>query len=1150
MSLKSLGSSGYQMKRVASTAMLNSTKTECKKRLVEILLSNNLNLLVIICQSPLLNESHSNLPKSILKLLMAYRENLIETFIIRLLSYKAKMYRIKNRDSCDILRDNSFLSTLLNTYAHEIGYRYLTTTLSSTIKEALVYSKDLELDPNRIKKKLIAEQTPDNQQQLLSPQVNETVSMTMSTFSETLSGIIDDGVETENDEEINLKVKQIVNNNIAKIENICLSFLNCIISNKEKMPNTLHHLCFSIANVVEYSYNQEYDGNDLVDYDYVSRQNSDLSVFNILNYKNNDDNSTSSIPFPAKLPSVGNFVYDDKGSSSTIDTQNIYNQYIYNSNDRNPMQSNTSINTNNGSTISASPSRNSFNHKKYETYTAGITYNVGFNNLKQAPSNISTSSNIMGNDYKYIDSMNNSKSASIERLDIDTKCLEVKPDDTNIIHSAPIIERRNSRDRDKLIKQQRRYNVFNNDFYSKNFKLQNINQYLNSNSNTNSNSNQDQNQNRLSFNKRILSASDEDIMCSSPTSNSLNIDDDERSYRSHSNHTSLRISDEELLTLSEMLKLDMNREESVINYERLKDRNGYTIEEEEEEMMKEDKNNKRNSSNSGKSSSNSHNENKETNNDANEGMEIKKNKDETKVDQNKDELDEIDMTSNRLEILNIINSLDSNKDNVLNHSGSDIAETKDNKSEESKNDKVDDKSDAVSETSKDNINNIEVHKSFPLKRESISFNFDSRKSSRTDYEKSNSFLHSPKKENPKLSETNEDEEVEEERYFVSLNDVDDKDSKSDRRKKMEKQGSRFFEKTIEYTNSEKVVGTFLFLIFFVPAITSPESIGLTSKKISTSDRKSLIVCGKVLTSLCNNVNFGGKEKYMEYLNPFLQVHREETRDFLQWAISYKDDQLPIINVNINDNGLTSPKITTPINDLDTMVFNKKYGSEYSSENSSYASLIIPEPNSPSGRYIFDNKNKNKNDGYISPGINKANPCRLGSFSEEGSCFNSLPILTADSNSSIDKLSVREKNLLGSKGSMNSNKPNHKNGLSQFVPLKDAEPSNSVRNINTTDLKKDYDAEIKEIVSFLSKNIHLLEKEIDEKTQSIPEEELEGVYSGFIELKQLIFLSEDNNTMKTWFKKIFKSKYGSTSMDNLILQKPNKSRRSSNNNILK
>jgi len=397
MSLKSLNSNGFQIKRVASTAMLNSTKSECKKRLIEVLLSNNLNLLVLICQSPLLNESNSTLPKSILKLLMAYQENEIETFIIRLLSYKARMYHLKKRDSCDILRDNSFLSTILNTYAHEIGYRYLTTTLSSTIENILIYAKDLELDPNRIKKKLIAEQISNkNQQQQQQHSHNKDTSSMASSFNETVSSINDyEGIEIENEEEINQKIKQIINNNIAKIENICLELLNSIVNNREKMPNSLHHLCHSIANVVEYSYNQEYEeGADFTDYDYVSRQNSDLSIFNILNYKTNNSSycntSTSSLPYVTPVSTNDN--------KDNIDTQNIYNHTIYNSkdNDKNTMNSNGSLNINNGNT--KSPNRNSFNHKKYESYTSGITYNVGFNNLKKASSAVSSSSNYNGHD--------------------------------------------------------------------------------------------------------------------------------------------------------------------------------------------------------------------------------------------------------------------------------------------------------------------------------------------------------------------------------------------------------------------------------------------------------------------------------------------------------------------------------------------------------------------------------------------------------------------------------------------------------------------------------------------------------------------------------------------------------------------------------
>jgi len=62
--------------------------------LLEILLSNNLNLLVLICQSPLISETGSTLHKSILKLLMAYQSEEVESFIVRLLSYKARMFRM------------------------------------------------------------------------------------------------------------------------------------------------------------------------------------------------------------------------------------------------------------------------------------------------------------------------------------------------------------------------------------------------------------------------------------------------------------------------------------------------------------------------------------------------------------------------------------------------------------------------------------------------------------------------------------------------------------------------------------------------------------------------------------------------------------------------------------------------------------------------------------------------------------------------------------------------------------------------------------------------------------------------------------------------------------------------------------------------
>jgi len=110
----------------------------------------------------------------------------------------------------------------------------------------------------------------------------------------------------------------------------------------------------------------------------------------------------------------------------------------------------------------------------------------------------------------------------------------------------------------------------------------------------------------------------------------------------------------------------------------------------------------------------------------------------------------------------------------------------------------------------------------------------------------------------------------------------------------------------------------------------------------------------------------------------------------------------------------------------------------------------------------------------------------------------------ESNSSLDKLSIKEKNLqidglAGSKGSIyTTGKSKLKVGSVRvkYIPLKDGDSTSSIRNINVSDIKKDYDAEVKDIVTFLTKNIHLLEKEIEQKTKSIPEEESEVLYDIF------------------------------------------------------
>jgi hypothetical protein len=1385
------------MKHVASSTMLSSTKTECKKRLLEILLSNNLNLLVLICQSPLISETGSTLHKSILKLLMAYQSEEVESFIVRLLSYKARMFHIKNRDACDILRDNSFLSMFLNAYAHEIGYRYLTSTLNNSIKEILHYAKNLELDPNLIKNQIMEDQFM-NQNQVRSAPVKELSSHSFR--NEPLTAVqTSDGFDMD-EEDIEIQTRRIINNNIAKIENICLTLLNTIINNKEKMPKTLHHLCYSIANVIEASYNQKVENTEvkMADLYYVGRQTSDLSMFNILNYENcktptelcksimdycktptddcktpidesktvidennktpNDDFYTniisasplSSTPLSLTPKSACNFL-DDKDSSIydnySLDTQNIYNQSIYSSNatdkgDKAITRSNGSISSASYS-ISTSPSR--FSHNKFESYTSGIAYNsnyYGFNQLKSFSPSLSCASNLN------LDSEEGSISGSNKIINMNMKSPnqgkettpskdsnsisieheELKSDDDCSSHTA---EKKSLKDHDK--KHKRRFNLFNNGF--KGFKFHNQEE-----------------------NKHVSNGENDSTI--SPVNkeegNSLKNENHSKSKYSGANF----MAKEDSQSISEYyLELDFGNEESLFDH--FNERNGFTIEEEEEDFFNEERINNNESSLNDEIKKNKENQNSvqyyvtlkddsdnqnqnqnQNNNEKGKGKESKVlktevinnsikdnskksiNKEQTNNNINLNEIgrvdvinpiylyDELDTDCNetngdieyQLEKLDIKEIYTVNEETINNKairfnnktflkeflkkdnfqikeikSGTIVSiknslKTSNNKDEvpdrcvivneeergkaidlDTVNDfllsfrdpssTVDSSRDSGFSNNKDSNRNIQhYHKinesdSYVNITNSLYNKNQSRLSARSNYLRNNSeilldskrygenilnhisdedinyshskqvsmsslvslsqrknelglkietsydklsqksknnnnrklydnygpkpdnnsnsnnnnkyreFVSATVKGNPKavdIKQPNSSTDNDENRYFVSLNDLDE--SSENRKSKLEKQGSGYFlTSVIDYSNSEKVVGTFLFLRFFVPAITSPENFGLTKNKISISERKSLIICGKVLTALCNNVNFGGKEKYMEFLNPFLQVHREETKEFLQWAMQYDENENEIItpfSAIINDDFVNNSLLLPQKSKKDD------YDSEYSSDNSSYNSINIQEQNS-----IYEERGKQKNELIFSKKKNLKN--HLIYSYDDGSHFNSMPILTIESNSSsMEQISNKDKgykskeNISNSKSSVFHKRQNLKLGSVRVKNnITDQAKNNNMRSINPTEIKKDYETEVRDVITFLTKNIHLLEKEIESKTSVLPPNECEGVFSGLLELKQIIILFEDNNTMKNWFKKIFRTKY-SNSMENLPIQKStSKSRRSSNNSVL-
>jgi hypothetical protein len=87
--------------------------------------------------------------------------------------------------------------------------------------------------------------------------------------------------------------------------------------------------------------------------------------------------------------------------------------------------------------------------------------------------------------------------------------------------------------------------------------------------------------------------------------------------------------------------------------------------------------------------------------------------------------------------------------------------------------------------------------------------------------------------------------------------------------------------------AEKVVGSFIFLRFIVPgfylakqAITTPETAGIEIEKISPNTRRGLILCGKLLTSLCNDNEFGNKDVTLIPCNDFLKPYRRPMKLFL------------------------------------------------------------------------------------------------------------------------------------------------------------------------------------------------------------------------------------------------------------------------------
>jgi len=86
----------------------------------------------------------------------------------------------------------------------------------------------------------------------------------------------------------------------------------------------------------------------------------------------------------------------------------------------------------------------------------------------------------------------------------------------------------------------------------------------------------------------------------------------------------------------------------------------------------------------------------------------------------------------------------------------------------------------------------------------------------------------------------------------------------------------------------KLVGGFLFLRFFCPAILAPHNFGLVDEPPSPEAQRQLTLVTKTLQNLANGMRFGTKEPYMDPMNVLVDEQSENVTNFFN-AIMTKEE---------------------------------------------------------------------------------------------------------------------------------------------------------------------------------------------------------------------------------------------------------------------
>ncbi|KAJ3164344.1 Neurofibromin 1 [Geranomyces variabilis] len=277
------------------------------------------------------------------------------------------------------------------------------------------------------------------------------------------------------------------------------------------------------------------------------------------------------------------------------------------------------------------------------------------------------------------------------------------------------------------------------------------------------------------------------------------------------------------------------------------------------------------------------------------------------------------------------------------------------------------------------------------------------------------------------------------------------------------------------TVPEKVVGSFLFLRFFVPAITSPDTYGLIEGRVQPSARRGLVLCGKVLTAMCNDVDFGNKEQYLMCLNHFLRENREKVKDFLVYA-SASDTEAP-----------DEPAPAPPAEPTEVLV-----------PSSASSATPVPDPPSPASSSPRQSASTTIKSNTLHRPASPRSTLRKA-------ISRSMPSLKPDPETITTTTPTHRRFPLIKSESLPRSRSNSTNKLpaGDGVPSSPSSSATSATVASTTPPATGQHS----FYAYLMKSLGKIERDIEEMLFELTPEESEGLLASFFELKRILTGSE-------------------------------------------